>query len=1102
MSIERPFGGAPSDVRLAVDIARVRHGVLENPQFGLETARIDALPHQLIAVYDRMLKEPQLRFLLADDPGAGKTIMAGLYIREMRHRNLINRALIVAPAGLVGNWRSELARLFSLEARIVSGKDVQKGVNPFASADSDLCIVSVDFLANTKVLRLLADPAVAPYDLAVFDEAHKLSARIDQQLYVTRTVRYRAAEALAGAESDQEGWSLPWHPRHFLLMSATPHMGKDDPYYFLWRLLDPTVLPTREAFDAMPPEQRGRRYLRRTKEELVDFDGGPLFVTRKSNTLDFPLTQGQGGERALYDAVTRYLENDYARAPILNSEAAKLAKGVYQRRLASSTLAVLRSLERRATGLERLVEQYKRYRRTGAAAPASAAARSEPVPEDADIGDEERDDDSIKDSQFVRLPDGVTPEQVVHDLKAEATIVRGLVEQARGVDHRGDESKFQKLMELVNDREYALEKLIVFTEFRDTAEFLRKRLEANGWASRIAQIDGSMDYRSREAAVEQFRSDHVHRGGARFLVATDAAGEGINLQFCWLTVNYDLPWNPARLEQRMGRTHRYGQTHNPVMIVNLVASETREGRVFSVLLDKLEAIRQQLGSDKVFDVIGRLFAGISLSEYLAAGRDIDDHVLEQLGGQLTAEQVAALEAQEHARLGVSPDSVIGQLERLRVERRRQQWRRVLPGTLRQIVERGAPRAGLAVKGDLSGTFELQAPLPFSMAAVIAPVPQEDRARLAFGTPGTKPRGDSTRWVHPGEPLGDALLATISDAVAPGAMAGTVLIDPHATDPKVVVFAEVELAQQRDGTTVLAPAGAWLMAAVADATGVRSVEIDDMQRWVDARDPVPASALLDYGANARDWCDQATAWVTGTVATGKLEATRNRVRVGIPGRLKQVNDGYDAEAAELSKRRTMLQERAEADPKAQIALRAVLHMQKSWEARRQKALTAVNESPLRYVMGRTGVFATALVVPPPHTASAGSGETQEVETAAVEYARLYEEQNGGEVTDVSTPELARAAGLVDWPGFDLVSRRGGEDRYIEVKGRSQIGEVVMSWNEWESAFTHRGKYWLYVVFHATASAPTFHPINDPANRLHPRTRTFSIAANDIIAASDV
>jgi superfamily II DNA/RNA helicase len=225
--------------------------------------------------------------------------------------------------------------------------------------------------------------------------------------------------------------------------------------------------------------------------------------------------------------------------------------------------------------------------------------------------------------------------------------VQQLLHLARWVEAQGDESKLERLRGALREAPFPDEKVLVFTGHRDTLEFLVRRLEGLGFAGQVAQLHGGMDYRERDEQVAFFRRPAAE-GGARFLVATDAAGEGINLQFCWLVVNYDVPWNPARLEQRMGRVHRYGQKHDPVFIANLVAGRTREGRVLQTLLDKLERIRRELGSDKVFDVFGRLFEGVSLREYMeqALTEDGADVVRRRLEGTLTKEQVTALAERE------------------------------------------------------------------------------------------------------------------------------------------------------------------------------------------------------------------------------------------------------------------------------------------------------------------------------------------------------------------------------------------------------------------------------------------------------------------------
>ena len=352
------FAADPNAVSAVAEAHRLAYGHLFNPAFATETSLIDPLPHQRIAVYEQMLEQTPLRFLLADDAGAGKTIMTGLYVREMLSRRLIRRVLIVPPAGLVGNWDQEMRKLFRLSFRIIRGEDARTD-NPFCGPDSDRIIVSVDTLVTARVFNRLRDPQTEPYDLVVFDEAHKLSANRLPDFRVRKTNRYKLAEAIAGAGEDSADWKLPWSAQHLLLLTATPHMGKDYPYYFLWRLLLPDTLSTYDAFDKFPRELRQRHFIRRTKEEMLHFDGKPLYPQRNCDTLSYNLSDGLESEQELYDETTEYIRDYYNRAKVLNRSAAQLAMSVFQRRLASSTYALKRSFERRSAKLEALIDDIR-----------------------------------------------------------------------------------------------------------------------------------------------------------------------------------------------------------------------------------------------------------------------------------------------------------------------------------------------------------------------------------------------------------------------------------------------------------------------------------------------------------------------------------------------------------------------------------------------------------------------------------------------------------------------------------------------------------------------------------------------------------------------
>ncbi len=525
------FAASSMLVSTVVEGYRLSQGFVYNPVFATELSLIDPLPHQRIAVYERMLTQNRLRFLLADDAGAGKTIMAGLYIREMLSRRLIRRILVVPPAGLIGNWQREMKTLFALPFQIVSGSDARDG-NPFVGEDSNQIIMSIDTLSGDRMFGRLGEQNVEPYDLVIFDEAHKLSADRDYDGRVRKTDRYCLAEALCGVHISDARWRLPWNTQHVMLLSATPHMGKPTPYYYLWRLLEPEVLATIDAFAELSQEERQHHFIRRTKEEMVRLDGSPIYPMRVSDTLSYDLSQGDVSEQRLYNETTTYINDYYNRAKILNRSAARLVMSVFQRRLASSTFALMRSFERRAEKLTSLIQQIEsgqmaledlqrlQSRRTANDVFLSKTADEES--EDAETEENERAEDEAL---------TLIASRNLGQLQAELEQVQHLVQLARdvyAVDENG--SKLDKLLEVLSHPDYHDQKLIIFTEHRDTLQFLVRRLESLGYGERIASIHGGMPYTDREAQVEFFRKP-IDKGGAYVLVATDAAGEGINLQF-------------------------------------------------------------------------------------------------------------------------------------------------------------------------------------------------------------------------------------------------------------------------------------------------------------------------------------------------------------------------------------------------------------------------------------------------------------------------------------------------------------------------------------------------------------------------------------------
>ncbi len=1099
------FTGSADAVRVLAEGERLSFGHMFNPAFATEVSQIDPLPHQRIAVYEHMLKQFPLRFLLADDAGAGKTIMSGLHIREGKARRIIKRVLIVAPAGLIGNWRSELATLFSLQFRIITGADARNS-NPFIGEGSDSIIVSVDTLAGAKMFARLKESGVTPYDLVIFDEAHKLSANRGNDLRVTKTDRYCLAEALAGVGGLDEAWTLPWSAHHLLLLTATPHQGKDYPYYALWRLLEPEVLSTLEAFDEYPAERRMARFIRRTKEEMVHLNGKPLYPKRISDTLGYDLTQGPISEQTLYDETTDYMRYVYNRAKLLNRSAARLAMSVLQRRLASSTYALLRSYERRIDKLTDLIRQVQE----GNLTEEQILILQRRMAEDDDVldtktADEEGTVDGREEGEVAeeKLLAGVIAASLT-DLVVERELVMKLRDLARNVYTAGAESKFDKLREVLTDPKFVGEKFIVFTEHRDTLDYLVQRLGGMGYTGQIAQIHGGMDYRDRQAQVERFRLSH-DEGGARFMICTDAAAEGINLQFCWIMINFDVPWNPARLEQRMGRIHRYGQQHDPVQIVNLVAPRTREGLVIETLLNKLEAIRDSLGSEKVFDSIGRLFEGVSLKTYMEqAILEGAETVAHELEGRLTKEQVLALAAKEKVLYGDGGD-VARQLPQLRDDLEQEAYCRLLPGYVRHYMANAAPLIGIQIEGDLNACFSLR---PATSGAVdpllhtLEVYPAKQRTCLTVIRPAKK---DQAIWVHPGEPVFERFRALVGDQLGDQALRGAVFVDPTVDKPYLFHLALVSIVRQADpGLPDLAD---------EDVLDCRLVGVKQFEGAEVVLCPVEHLLLLKGGHGlppaaqrlaliAEKLKDQAAAFVVERVARHRAIERREALLAALPDREQFVQRGFDFQEAELANSRLRLSEKARGgNAAAAKALKDVKEQQRSLTQRKSLALATLRREPELVGPGHLTFVAHALIIP---SASPDDRERHdaEVEKIAMAMARAYEEAAGAVVKDVHTPELARAAGLNDNPGFDLLSiRPTGQRRAIEVKGRAGTGDIEVSSNEWARAANLRDGYWIYAVYDCATPAPRLARVQDPFGTLLARAKgSVLISASQIVQAS--
>ena len=1064
-------------VRLVAEAHRLQHAYLFNPIFATETSLIDPLPHQFIAVYEHLLKHYPLRFLLADDAGAGKTIMTGLYIQELLLRQQVKRILIVPPAGLIGNWERELRVCFRLQFRIMSSADAVN-TNPFANPENRLAIISLDTLRQERMQDCLLE--AQPYDLVVFDEAHKLSARFEGDGTVYKSKRYELAERIAAQE------------KNLLLLTATPHMGKDDAYYFLWRLLLPEHLAAQKTFERLPDKEKSKHLLRRMKEEMVNFDGKPIYPPRRSQTIAYPLKQGEVSEQSLYDAVTAYCEQYFDLAGQYNRSAAKMAMMILQRRLASSTFALLRSLIRREEKLQITLRNLKNGRLSTEELEKAQAKLSDIDIRDEKTGDEE---ESIGEKEEAEQVDEdlerATAARSIAELEAETNHVENLVELARKVYNLKSESKFEKLWEALT--EYPDTKVLIFTEHRDTMNFIIERLEALGFTGKVAQIHGGMKYSAREEQVEFFRDPN----GAQYLVATDAAGEGINLQFCWLMVNYDIPWNPARLEQRMGRIHRYKQTRT-VVLLNLVAEDTREGRVLKVLLEKMQKMREELDDDKVFDVIGQQFSQISLKALITRSitENKTDASIQIINTQFTLENIQKqLEGQQRSVVSSEVKRLISNVQE---QRESAETLRMLPAYVRSFFEDAAPLLGYRINGDVEAIFKVSG-CPTSVQKAIDGYLPQLRDRLTFSRELALPTGSEKPeaiFLHPGEPIFDAIRFRFLEKFNAEGERGAVYFDPQADEPYLFYLARIPVIQQ-----------------VNDKPYILDEMLVGIKRFADGRcEETPAHLLLTLIPRTEQHSMPATlsaAWINRAdetqpvknfvcenIGNPKLSHIRDILQSEMDEKKEQIKVSFRLREGELLKQRLNLKKDvAKGIPAAQTKLNNCDQEIKALPKKRAEAEANLIREIEGIQLGSINVYVRAFVTTS-LTEEISTKTLRDTEAIAIKTAIEYERKRGAEVKDVSNPSLKK--------GFDLQSRHpNGEVRYIEVKGRTGITSVELTANEWLQAANHSDHYWLYVVYHCDTKDPQLYPCPNPSGNLTAKaTGSIRINAGDIIKNSDV
>ena len=1050
------FQAPARDVFLRLEALRYRYAALYDPLLAMNISKVDPLPHQIEAVYGYVLNLPRIRFLIADDPGAGKTIMAGLTIKELKLRGLARRILIVVPGHLRDQWRREMKERFDEHFIVVMRDTIQSLFGENVWLRENRIITSMDFAKQEDVLPSLS---AANFDLVVVDEAHKMSAyRYGDKL--ERTARYRLGEVLSQITA------------HLLFLTATPHKGDPENFRLFLDLLVPGFFATDELLQESIRNRENPLFIRRLKEDLRDFEGNPLFLPRHVHTLSFDLGRESPREKELYNRLSRYVETQYNKALTRDKRRnVAFALVILQRRFASSMYALYRSLERRKKRLQDLLRLSDPERRR----------RLEQMSLNFDL-EEAEDAPEAERWKQEEVWETLTVAENRQELEREIETLNSLLRQVETIIQEEQEAKLRHFREALKELEsrFPGEKILIFTESRDTLVYLEKRLTQ--WGYSVCTIHGGMRLEDRIQAEATFRNE------AQIMVATEAAGEGINLQFCHLMINYDLPWNPNRLEQRMGRIHRYGQTKE-VYIFNLVAADTREGLVMKRLFDKLEEIRQALGSDKVFDVLGEVYYGKNLTQLLleaAANARSLDEILQEIDVQVDEEYL------QRVRESLGESLATRYIDYTRMKEMAEQTRehRLIPEYTEAFFKKGWTTAGGRYRERKDGFLAVE-----SVPAAIRRVADADDFRKQYGVllyrypkitfdRDVAFRHPEAEFVSFGHPLFEALLRWVEKDLNDVLHRGAVFTDPDGRLDGVLLFYEGEIT---DGTGAIA--GRRLLAFFADKEAGTVRTMNPALLW-DLLEPEHQPETEPVSLETLQ--QQTLPIVVEELERYKSELLQERQRQA------QIKEKYGIRSLEyliemLDNDLIDLYIRQEKGEKVDL----VIHNKKEQKRRYEDTLLALKKliERERMLTLSTPRFVAAVRVVPSTMTPEAMSEDPQVEAIGMEVAMAYEREHGREPEDVSAENL----------GFDIRSRdpRTGHKRYIEVKARAGVGSVALTQNEWFKAHRFGDQYYLYVVLNA-ATNPELYIIQNPAARIQPEEKVevrYRVSVEEILTKSD-
>ena len=1027
---ELDFSAKASEVFLAIESIRLKYASLFDPFLALNTSKIDPLPFQIEAVYGYVLKLPRIRFLIADDPGAGKTIMTGLILKELKLRGLAKRILIVVPGHLKDQWIREMKEKFQ-ETFIEINRNLMNslyGENPWAVKNQ--VITSMDFAKQEDILPSLSS---THWDLVIVDEAHKMAAyRYSDK--TSKTDRYKLGEILSKTST------------HLLFLTATPHKGDQENFRLFLDLLVPGFFAKEEFIQESINNKDNPLFIRRLKEDLRDLEGKPIFTNRYPKTIKFRLSDK---EKKLYNELSEYVISQYNKA--LQKDKKKniaFALLILQRRMTSSTYALLKSLERRKQKLEELfkkseLEKEKSY-------------FSFDIEEFEEYNEKERWE---KEKEWETLSLAETKEE----LYQEINILENLIKKANEIIDEENEIKLTELKKAIEEGLKKIieiqgnEKILIFTESKDTLDYLVQKIKS--WGYSVNSIDGSM------SLEERIKAERIFRDQTQIMVATEAAGEGINLQFCHIMINYDIPWNPTRLEQRMGRIHRYGQQKD-VYIFNLVAEDTREGKVLIKILEKLDEIREALGSDKVFDVIGEIFQTKNLYQLIldsVSNAKTLDEIINEIDIKVDEEYVGKIKDV----LGESLATKYIDYTKIKEITQKAKEYRLVPEYVEGFFKKAFEKIGgeFSIKKD--GFIKIDS-IPYE----IKQISNESNLKLQYGKlmksypkatfdkekAFKNPDAEFISFRHP---LLEALIEYINKNYENELKKGAVFEDPSCKYNGIVWFFEGEV---KDGTGNIA--GKKIMAIYDDGKNLQPINPAIVWALIPIDEP-DKSFLIDKN-QLQERKNKAKRFSIKILEDYQKEISKERERQ------KEIKTKYGLKSLEylieeLVEEILKLEERREKGEKVDLVITNKKERKKQYEEAKQKLEKEIEQEATLAISDPK--FLSAIYIKPSSSESDDMVGSEEIEKIGMNIVMEYEKSQGREPEDVSKENL----------GYDIRSKGKNEIRYIEVKTRKDEGSIALTLNEKNYAERFKEQYWLYVVYNAVSN-PELLIINNPAEKL--------------------